>query len=289
MADCKYCRNPVGFFNDFHEDCQERFTSTIHTIMDMCREAALCPSLLDDLAERIRDIAPSGHITMSDGLLQSLLVRSWRHAVDEIINDRAFSTENQHALNQYRRHFGLTGHDLDDGGHFEVFKMMTMLKSLSDDGILPRFDRNAEMVRSRMIPFNLMRSEALIWSFREVNYLKLVTRLEERLFRSNRYITSMEETDKGMLGITTKHIYFTGFTNIFRVKLENIVSFKWYGDGFGIMRDTDDAKPEAFTMGDLDSWFSIHFIHRILEMEDMVLPNTESPTLDDIIEKGSSF
>lgn len=254
-------------------------------MLDMCKEAALCPDLLKDLPGRIRDIAPSGYITVSDSLLESLLVRSWCNAMDDIINDRTFTTESQRALNQYRKHFDLTGHDLDGDGHFEVFRMMTMLKSLSDDGALPRFDRSVQTAQSGRIPFNLMRSEALIWSFRDVSYLRLVTRLEEKLFRSNQYVTSMEEMDTGILGITTKHIYFAGFTNVFRVSLEDIMAFKQYSNGFGIMRDADDAKPEAFTLGDPDSWFSIQFIDRILEMEDMVLPNRDSPTLDDIIEK----
>ena len=48
----------------------------------------------------------------------------------------------------------------------------------------------------------------------------------------------------------------------------------------------DEAKTKRAWGRYPDTWFSIHFIDRILEMEDMALPSRESLTLYDIIEKG---
>ena len=61
-----------------------------------------------------------------------------------------------------------------------------------------------------------------------------------------------EETvhaDTGLLGLTTKHIYFADSRKKFRVRYDRIVSFDPYEDGFGIMRDDQTAKPQSFRTG----------------------------------------
>ena len=66
-----------------------------------------------------------------------------------------------------------------------------------------------------------------------------------------------EETihaDTGLLGLTTKHIYYAGSRKKFRVRYDRVVSFDPYDDGFGIMRDAQTAKPQAFRTG--DGWFA---------------------------------
>ena len=62
-----------------------------------------------------------------------------------------------------------------------------------------------------------------------------------------------EETvqqDTGLLGFTTKHIYFSGPKKKFRVRYDRIVDFEPFSDGFGIMRDAQTAKPQSFKTGD---------------------------------------
>ena len=97
---------------------------------------------------------------------------------------------------------------------------------------------------------------------------------------------SMEHTDSGVLGVTTKHIYFKGGEKSFRVRLEKIVSFEPYQDGLGIMRDTTRAKPETFTMDAVDAWFSINLIEALLDMDDIAPPARDSLTLDDIVDEA---
>ena len=69
--------------------------------------------------------------------------------------------------------------------------------------------------------------------------------------------TLWEETvhaDTGLLGLTTKHLYFAGARKKFRVRYDKIVSFEPYEDGFGIMRDAQTAKPQTFRTG--NGWFA---------------------------------
>ncbi len=49
--------------------------------------------------------------------------------------------------------------------------------------------------------------------------------------------------DTGLLGLTTKHIYFAGSKKRFRVRYDRIVTFEPYEDGVGIMREAQTAKP----------------------------------------------
>ena len=120
------------------------------------------------------------------------------------------------------------------------------------------------------VPFNLMKSETLVWVIQGVDYLETVVRRERRgtshgvsirvarglyyrpsTFRSRPI--EWEETvhaDTGMLGLTTKHIYFAGPRRKFRVRYDKIVAFEPYSDGLGIMRDAQTAKPQTFRTGD---------------------------------------
>ena len=97
----------------------------------------------------------------------------------------------------------------------------------------------------------------------------------------------MEQRDAGLLGITTKHLYFKGSHTSFRVRLEKIVSFEPFRDGLGIMRDSARAKPELFTMGTTDVWFSVNLINALLAIEELELPGPRLPDARSHRERGS--
>ena len=61
--------------------------------------------------------------------------------------------------------------------------------------------------------------------------------------------------DTGLLGLTTKHVYFAGSRKKFRVRYDRIVSLDPYEDGFGIIWDAQAAKPQTFRTG--DGWFGL--------------------------------
>ena len=146
-------------------------------------------------------------------------------------------------------------------------------------GIIPQ-SQNIQ----RRVPFNLMKSEQLIWVIQGVDYLETVTRRECRgssqgvgirvakgLYYSPRQFRSRavewEETvkaDTGILGLTTKHLYFSGSRKKFRVRYDQIVSFDPYEDGLGIMRDTQTAKPQSFGTG--DGWFVYNLTTNLAQM-----------------------
>ncbi len=306
MGDCRYCGKPAGFLRKQHKECGERRERARDSIKDLCVNAALHGADFDALPGRIRETAAAGFIKMSNRRLKKALADGWCGAVVEAMEDHALSTEEKRGLNGYRTRFGLTENQLGGGGHFELFRKLALLNSLVDRGVIPRLDRKAARSRFGGLPFNLMKSEALVWMFSDVGYMEQVTHREFRgqsmgasfrvakgvyvrpgTFRGKSVETkSMEHTDSGVLGVTTKHIYFKGGEKSFRVRLEKTVSFEPYQDGLGIMRDTARAKPETFIMDPVDAWLSINLIEALLDIEDIALPAPGSLTLDDIVDEA---
>ena len=305
MGDCRYCGKPAGFLRKQHRECADKRERAAESIKELCVDAALRGGDFDALPARIREAAAGGFIEMPDRQLRKMLAAGWRNAVVEAMEDHALSTQEKRGLNRYRARFGLTEKQLNRAGHFELFTKMALLNSLVEHGVIPRVDRRRARARFGRLPFNLMKSEALVWMFRNVGYMEQVTRREFRgqsmgasfrvakgvyvrpgTFRGKSVETkSMEHTDSGVLGVTTKHIYFKGDEKSFRVRLEKIVSFEPYQDGLGIMRDTARAKPETFTMDPVDAWFSINLIEALLDIDDLKPPRRDALTLDDIVDE----
>ena len=69
----------------------------------------------------------------------------------------------------------------------------------------------------------------------------------------------------GMLGLTTKHIYFADPRKKFRVRYDRTVAFKPYSDGLGIMRDAQTAKPQTFRTG--NGWFAYNLAANLAQIQ----------------------
>lgn len=305
MGDCRYCGKSAGFLRKQHQECAERHDRAMEAIRSACVDAALRGVGLEDLKGRIEEEAASAGIEMYEYELTEVLENGWCQAVEEAVEDHVLSDEEKRCLNRYRARFDLDEARLDmDGQHFQLFKMMNLLKALTEEEVLPRFDLGTVRAEFGRLPFNMMKSESLVWVFPNVRYFKEITRREFRgssmgasirvakgvyirpgSFRGESVeSSSMEYQDSGVLGITTKHIYFRGSVKSFRVRLEKIVSFDPHRDALHIMRDTATAKPEAFTMGVFEVWFCVNVIDAIMSMDDAALRKGDGPTLEDIMD-----
>ena len=208
---------------------------------------------------------------ISSNARRSLLIRAWEAAVESSFEDGCLSLDEEQALVRYLRRFGLSAHDVDGNGAHHTMVQGAVIREAAE-GIVP--DRLGDV----RVPFNLMKSEQLVWLIDDVDYLEVKVRRERRgtshglsirvargvyyrpgMFRSQPI--EWEETvheDTGLLGITTKHIYFHGSRKRFRVRYDRIVSFDPYDDGIGIMRDAQTAKPQTFRTG--DGWFVYNLV-----------------------------
>ena len=217
--------------------------------------------------------------SMSNTDRRQLLVRAWETAVEKTLEDGLLSLDEESALHEYLDHFGLTQEDLNANGAQTTLVQAAVIREVTQ-GIIPQ----RQNIQGR-VPFNLMKSEQLVWVIQGVDYLETVMRRERQgtshgvsirvakgLYYSPRQFRSRpiewEETvqaDTGTLGLTTKHIYFAGSRKKFRVRYDRIVSFDPYDDGFGVMRDAQTAKPQTFRTG--DGWFPYNLVTNLAQMQ----------------------
>ena len=233
---------------------------------------AVADTHLNELSDTLR----RSHLYRDEHM--NLLVRPWEAAVEGALEDGLFTLDEENALTRYINHFNLSQSQLDAHGVHTSLIKAAVLREIAE-GVVP--DRQH---LTGNVPFNLMKSEKLFWVMDDVDYIETVVRRERRgsshglsirtargvyyrpsAFRSR--AIEWEETvhqDTGLLGFTTKHIHFSGPKKRFRVRYDRIVDFKPYDDGFGIMKDNQTAKPQAFRTG--DGWFSYNLAVNLAQM-----------------------
>ena len=214
---------------------------------------------------------------------QELAVEVWHMVVPTLIEDGLLTTADDEALERYLEHFELPQEELERGGTVRLYSHASTLRRSSDGDFLDLSDAAARL--GHRIPFNLLKSETLVWLVQNAHYSTIDTMREFRgsshglsiriasglYYRpsafSGRSVTSEKTThvDTGMLGITTKHLYFHGPAKRFRVRYDRIVSFEPYSDGLGFMRDNLRAKPETFTVGENDGWFLYNLVTNLAQ------------------------
>ena len=208
---------------------------------------------------------------------QLLLAEAWKAAVEGSLEDGVLSLDEENALVRYLRHFDLTQSLVDTNGAYQNMIKSAVIREAAE-GLIPE-----RLTLKSRPPFNLMKSEQLVWLIDGVGYYEVKTRRERRgashgvsirvakgLYYSPRTFRSRavewEETvheDTGLLGVTSKHIYFHGSRKRFRIRYDRIVSFEPYEDGIGVMRDAQTAKPQTFRTG--DGWFIYNLVTNLAQ------------------------
>ena len=112
--------------------------------------------------------------SMSNTHRRQLLVRAWEEAVEGVIEDGVVSLDEESALAQYISHFDLTQEELDRNGAQTTLVQAAVIRDVTM-GIIPQ----RQTITGR-VPFNLMKSEQLVWVIQDVDYLETVTRRERR-------------------------------------------------------------------------------------------------------------
>ena len=244
-------------------------------LLNMARMTALSED--DEKLLRLAEGIHGSPLTVRQG--EDLLVRGWNAAVGAALEDGVLTDAEEDALSRYLDRFDV----FRRGGQDHEAMRLKLVKAASirelTEGIVPK-----RQTIQGQLPFNLMKSEELVWVFGGVAYLEDVTRREMRgssqgltiriargiyyrpsAFRSR--VVEWEETvraDTGLMGLTTKHIYFAGDSKRFRVRYDRIVAFEPYSDGIGIMREAQSAKPQTFITG--DGWFTYNMATNLAQL-----------------------
>ena len=243
-------------------------------------DARLAALAIDDPETHLHDLSTAikkAGMTPTEG--NDLLTQAWEAAVEGVLEDGLLTRDEENALDRYMDHFKLDQRQLDRNGVLTQVVKSAVLRDIAE-GIVP----HRQNITGR-VPFNLMKSEKLVWIIQDVDYYETKTRRERRgsshglsiritrgvYYRPSSFRSQAIEWDEtvhaddALLGFTTKHIYFSGPKKKFRVRYDRIVDLEPYDDGFGIMKDNQTAKPQAFRTG--DGWFAFNLAVNLGQME----------------------
>ena len=138
-------------------------------------EARLAAISVQDGDGDLRDLTPSiRQAGLGHEEANRVLIRAWETAAQGALEDGLLSLDEENALAKYADHFSLTQQDLDQNG---VQTSLVQAAVLRDDalGDVPQRQRV-----SGHVPFNLMKSEQLVWVIQGVDSLETVVRRERR-------------------------------------------------------------------------------------------------------------
>ena len=242
-------------------------------------EAKRAQAAADQVELRIRDAVDGGE--HSDGAMAELqasiegAVRSARlgeadarqvviaaveKEIERVVENESLTEAKETALSTVFSHFDIGQDDLDRNGAFTRLVQAFILRDVKEGDVRRRVHCDTPE-----LPFRLQKSETLLWVFPNVSYYKVHT---SREFDGRYYLLSGRVTgdivqdeatayvDSGILGITTRHVYFGGGSERFRIGHDRIVAVEpYYGGGnvvhgVHIMRDSEGARLETFDLGD---------------------------------------
>lgn len=268
MGDCKHCGEKAGFLRNVHSECDDRYTSARRAMVGRAVAAATGGAGFGNLSQELTRIADANFVPREQ--VRAILSEGLDAAVDKSFEDGLLTREEEDRLRDYVRHFSLNG-----GTGAAVLDRLTRGAVLRDvcEGKLPDSPHTVAN-----LPFNFQKSETPVWAFFNVAYYERRTRrirqgasqgvsirvmrgvyYSPRTFRSESVEHNVtEHVDTGTVGITNKHVYFKGQEKSFRIPYSRIVSFDGYADGFSIVRDAANARPQIFSTG--DGWFSYNLV-----------------------------
>jgi len=268
MARCELCGKPAGWFKTKHDECtaarKQGWSEMVTTA-----KGALVARRHERLLSELQEVAAKYGIP--NDFIRNSLVVAWTSALDEALEDGLLSNDEEDSLAQFQSAFELRRDELDQQGYYMRAMRAVVLRDLME-GKLP------SGVQAVGFPFNLQKSESVVWAFNDVEYfetrvkteyvgrsqgasIRIAKGLYYRVgtFRGTPIQTShVVDVGRGPLLVTTKHLYFSGGGKSIKVPFTKIVSFEPFSDGFGIHRDAASAKPQVFRTG--DGWFAYNLV-----------------------------
>jgi len=277
MANCNLCGLNAGWFRDQHKECLTRRTTGWKSMVELSQQAASEASDNQELIPKLHRIAERSFI--DDSGVRKSLIQGWEETILRSLGNKILSEEEEAHLIAFANRHSLSETELDNRNVYTNMLQIRILREVESGEISSLNAFTGEC------PFNLQRSEKIIWVFPNVSFNEVKTRRQRvggsqgvsvRVMNGVYYRTgqfqsrSVESTSReyvgdGTLGVTTKHIYFSGEYRKFRVPYTKIVAFDSFSNGFGITRDTVSAKPQTFVTG--DEWFAYHLVVKLSELQ----------------------
>ena len=138
-------------------------------------DARLAALAVSDAETHLREL---GQMLEGSGLSRrdqrGLLVQAWEAAVEGTLEDGMLTLDEEAALVRYLHHFDLSARDVDSNGAHRNMIEAAVIREAAEGLVPSRLDPNIQT------PFNLMKSEELVWVFDGAKYIETRTRRERR-------------------------------------------------------------------------------------------------------------
>ena len=277
MGQCKFCGQPAGFLRRQHQECKDHYTTTVRQIRAVSANAIASQEELSSLRSKVEAMAKDSHVPLS--VCHDQIVAAWEQTVEGFLEDGELSEVEENIIVSANDALELTQNELDKNGAYTRLVRAGALRDILQGRPSTRFKFEG------LIPFNLQKSEVLLWIFPNTRYLEDRTRREYRgghsgvsirlmkgvYYRTGTFrghpVDTVQRThvDTGLFGVTNKHVYFVGPKKSLRIRHDKIVSLTPFEDGVGIHRDAQSAKPQIFITG--DGWFTYNLLCNAQQVE----------------------
>ena len=275
MGRCVFCGREAETGSDSHGACIDVYSNGKLWIMSMIGAFVSNERELHELKYAIDLIAKLSYI--DDLTLHSLVLEGYKRAVDQALEDHLLSVEEERCLEAIEVSFELSAAELEEIG---VAKRVLYARIIRHIGEGRLFEFPTDGLR---LPFNLQRLETLVWMFANVEYYEQQTRSRVRIGThefsaelASLYLRTSEvsaevvedeqmiRVDKGIVGITSEHIYFAGSRKRLRINYKDVVSFKPYTDGIGVVQDGRTRGSHVFLTE--EGWFTYNLVASLAQL-----------------------
>lgn len=284
MTNCVSCNQPLGFFRGLSknicEKCVSHHKQAKNEIISLIGNKDLQRVDLEHLKTSVEKIATANRI--DDATLDTLILIGLERVLDKALEDKILPEEEEEPLYRDLERladcFSISKERLKQGSLFAKLVKNATLRDVFNKKIPERVN----VVDS--VPFNMQKTEKLVWLFKNVHYCEQKTRTQyvggsqgvsiriakglwyrTNAFKGERVQTSETvHIDTGYFGVTNKHLYFSGAKKGIRINYGKIVAFKPYLDGIGVQKDGVNAKTQSFITN--DAQFTYNLITNLAQM-----------------------
>jgi hypothetical protein len=230
VSSCAFCGKPAGFFHNKHHECAEKHENGRLQITRLILQGLSSPASIGSMGSRIRQVAEQSFI--SEAERRDLSIAGWPSAVDISLYGGILSDEVEKRLLDLKTSLSLSSGDLLRTDAWDRITKSAVLRDVMNGVIPKQIDRS--------LPFNFQKTERVVWAFDSVDYLEEKThrqyvggsrgvsiRVTKGVYYhvggfKGRAIDRAERVheDTGVVGITTKQIYFSGAKKLseFRIR-----------------------------------------------------------------------
>ena len=219
----------------------------------------------DDSLQRIKKIATESHINSVE--LRKHVIEHWDRVVTKAVESENLSKHTVDTLEYFAKQFNLDKTDEDCHSTWQILDERIAIeapgwakKKKEYTEILVALKAGlpfAKIISPKDHPFKLQKSESLVWVFKNTSYFEEVSiKLTRAVIMDDSRLTEflanngMVRKDLGTMGLTTKHIYFVGAKEIFRIRYDRIGAYRVHQCGAIVVRYAKNARPQKFVTGE---------------------------------------